>query len=65
MTDITFKCNKDIEEKLKLQDARVDALARICSALEQQVRDTALAQGATQQNSDIAATWRQKAYKVS
>jgi len=56
--------NKDIEEKLKLQDARVDALARICAALEQQVRDAALAQGATQENIDVAAVWRQKAYKV-
>ena len=55
------------EEDLLTQTARVDALTKICQALEAQVREMTLKSGggagdATQL--DIADRWRKEAYKV-
>ena len=47
-----------------LQTSRVDALTKICDALEQQVREAAIKNGCPPNKTDIAARWRQEAYKV-
>jgi len=49
---------------LILQTSRVDALTKICDALEQQVREAAIKNGCPPNKTDIAARWRQEAYKV-
>ena len=46
------------------QTSRVDALTKICQALESQLRQMALEKGCTEAKADIAAKWRQEAYKV-
>lgn len=48
---------------LILQTSRVDALTKICDALEQQVREIATKNGCPPKQTDIAAKWRQEAYK--
>jgi len=50
---------------LILQTSRVDALTKICDALEQQVREAAIKNGCPPNKTDIAARWRQEAYKVN
>ena len=53
------------EEDLVTQTSRVDALTKICQALEAQVRDLTLkADSKSGPSIDIADKWRQEAYKV-
>ena len=53
------------EEDLVTQTSRVDALTKICQALEAQVRDLTLkADPKSGPSIDIADKWRQEAYKV-
>merc|ERR1711953_62089 len=51
------------DDDLILQTSRVDALTKICDALEQQVREAAIKNGCPPNKTDIAARWRQEAYK--
>ena len=62
MTDVQRAETAD--DDLILQTSRVDALTKICDALEQQVRETAIKNGCPPNKTDIAARWRQEAYKV-
>jgi len=51
------------DDDLILQTSRVDALTKICDALEQQVREAAIKNGCPPNKTDIAARWRNEAYK--
>lgn len=51
------------EQDMVTQTSRVDALTKICQALESQLRQMALEKGCTEAKADIAAKWRQEAYK--
>ena len=48
-----------------MQNARVDALARICKGLETQLREVTVRHEGNLPQLDIAAQWRNHAYKVS
>ncbi|CAG5111486.1 Oidioi.mRNA.OKI2018_I69.chr2.g5790.t1.cds [Oikopleura dioica] len=58
------KQNKEINEKLNMQNARVDALARICKGLETQLREVTVRHEGNLPQLDIAAQWRNHAYKA-
>jgi len=47
-----------------MQDSRVDALARICKGLEVQLRELVARNEGNLPQLDVAAQWRNHAYKV-
>ena len=56
--------NRELREKLTKQDSRVDALARICKGLEVQLREIVARSDGNLSQLDVAAQWRNHAYKV-